>query len=71
MEKELIINVTATGVEMALVENDKLVELHHQKTNNNFTVGDILIGKIRKQMLGLNAAFLDIGHLKDAFIQYT
>lgn len=71
MEKELIINVTSTGVEMALVENDKLVELHHQKTNNNFTVGDILIGKIRKQMPGLNAAFIDIGHRKDAFLHYT
>jgi ribonuclease G len=71
VEKELIVNVTATGVEMALVENDKLVELHHQKTNNNFTVGDILIGKIRKQMPGLNAAFIDIGHRKDAFLHYT
>ncbi len=71
VEKELIINATATGVEMALLENDKLVELHHQKTNNNFTVGDILIGKIRKMMPGLNAAFIDIGHRKDAFLHYT
>lgn len=71
MEKELIINATPTGVEMALLENDKLVELHHQRTNNNFTVGDILIGKIRKQMPGLNAAFIDIGHRKDAFLHYT
>jgi ribonuclease G len=71
VEKELIVNVTATGVEMALLENDKLVELHYQKTNNNFTVGDILIGKIRKMMPGLNAAFIDIGHRKDAFLHYT
>lgn len=71
VEKELIINATTTGVEMALLENDKLVELHHQKTNNNFTVGDILIGKIRKMMPGLNAAFIDIGHRKDAFLHYT
>ncbi len=71
MEKELIINATATGVDMALLENDKLVELHYQKTNNNFTVGDILIGKIRKMMPGLNAAFIDIGHRKDAFLHYT
>lgn len=56
---------------MALLENDKLVELHYQKTNNNFTVGDILIGKIRKMMPGLNAAFIDIGHRKDAFLHYT
>lgn len=71
MDKELIINATETGVELALLEGGKLVELHHQKTNNNFTVGDILIGKIRKMMPGLNAAFVDIGHRKDAFLHYT
>ncbi len=71
MEKELIINASATGVEIALLEGGKLAELHHQKTNNNFTVGDILIGKIRKLMPGLNAAFIDIGHRKDAFLHYT
>lgn len=71
MDKELIINATETGVELALIENGKLAELHHQKTNNNFTVGDIFIGKIRKMMPGLNAAFVDIGHRKDAFLHYT
>ncbi len=71
MDKELIINAGETGVELALIEGGKLVELHHQKTNNTFTVGDILIGKIRKMMPGLNAAFVDIGHRKDAFLHYT
>ncbi|MBV6438830.1 MAG: Ribonuclease E [Saprospiraceae bacterium] len=71
VDKELIINASETGVELALLEGGKLVELHHQKTNNNFTVGDILIGKIRKMMPGLNAAFVDIGHRKDAFLHYT
>lgn len=71
MEKELIINSTTTGVEIALLEDGKLVELHHQKTNNNFSVGDIFIGKLRKMMPGLNAAFVDIGHRKDAFLHYT
>lgn len=71
MEKDLIINASPNGVEIALLEGGKLVEIHHQKTNNNFTVGDILIGKIRKLMPGLNAAFIDIGHRKDAFLHYT
>lgn len=71
MDKELIINASDTGVEIALIEGNKLAELHHQKTNNNFTVGDIFIGKIRKLMPGLNAAFVDIGHRKDAFLHYT
>ncbi|HHH50358.1 MAG TPA: Rne/Rng family ribonuclease [Saprospiraceae bacterium] len=71
MEKELIINSTPTEVQIALMENSKLVELHFQKTNTNFTVGDIFLGRIRKLMPGLNAAFVDIGHKKDAFLHYT
>lgn len=71
VDKELIINAAESGVELALLENGKLVELQHQKINNNFSVGDILVGKIRKMMPGLNAAFVDIGHRKDAFLHYT
>ena len=71
MEKELIINSTPTEVEIALLESSKLVEIHYQKTNTNFTVGDIFLGRIRKLMPGLNAAFVDIGHKKDAFLHYT
>ena len=71
MEKELIINSAPTEVEIALLEESKLVELHHQKTNNNFTVGDIFLGRVVKLMPGLNAAFVDIGHNKEAFLHYT
>lgn len=71
MDKELIINSSPTDVEIALLEDRKLVELHHQKTNDNFTVGDIFLGQIKRLMPGLNAAFVDIGHKKDAFLHYT
>lgn len=71
MEKELIIHAKPTEVEIALLEQSKLVELHYQKTNNNFTVGDIFLGKIKRLMPGLNAAFVEIGHKKDAFLHYT
>jgi len=71
VEKELIVNSTPTEVEIALLEDGKLVELHNQKTNNNFSVGDIFLGKIHRLMPGLNAAFVDIGHKKDAFLHYT
>ncbi len=67
----MIINSTPTDVEIALLEDSKLVEIHNQKTNTNFTVGDIFLGKIRRLMPGLNAAFVDIGHKKDAFLHYT
>ena len=71
MEKELVINSTASEVEIALLEDSKLVELHRQTTNSKFSVGDIFLGKIKKLMPGLNAAFIDIGHPKDAFLHYT
>lgn len=71
VEKELIINSTPTEVQIAMLENSRLVEIHYQKTNDNFTVGDIFLGRIKRLMPGLNAAFVDIGHPKDAFLHYT
>jgi len=71
LEKEIIISSTPTEVEIALLENKKLAELHQQKTNSNFTVGDIFLGRTRKLIPGLNAAFIDIGYKKDAFLHYT
>ncbi len=71
MEKELLINASSTEVEIALLEDGKLVELQREELSNDFAVGDIFIGKIRKLMPGLNAAFVDIGHKKDAFLHYT
>ncbi len=71
MEKELIINASPTEVEIAMIENQKLVEIHREKSNSNFTVGDIFLGNVKKMMPGLNAAFVDIDHKKDAFLHYT
>ena len=67
MNKELIINATPTGVEIALLEDKKLVELHNEKTDANFAVGDLYLGKVKKIIPGLNAAFVDVGFEKDAF----
>ncbi|GLR17949.1 Rne/Rng family ribonuclease [Portibacter lacus] len=71
MQKDLIIDVSPSKVDIALLEEGKLVELHKQKADSNFTVGDIFLGSIKKTMPGLNAAFVDIGHRKDAFLHYT
>ena len=45
-----------------------LVELHREKLNRNFSVGDIYLGRVKRIVPGLNAAFVDIGHEKDAFL---
>ncbi len=71
MDKEMIINASGNGVEIALLEDKKLVELHYDNSGTNFTVGDLYLGKVKKLMPGLNAVFVDIGHTKDAFLHYT
>jgi ribonuclease G len=70
VNKELIINSTSTEVEIALLEDKLLVELNKEKANNEYSVGDIYFGKIKKIMPGLNAAFVDVGYEKDAFLHY-
>lgn len=71
MNKELIIQSSDAGVEIALLEDKKLVELHFDNSGGHFNVGDLYLGKVRKVMPGLNAVFVDIGHDKDAFLHYT
>ena len=71
VNKELIINATPFGVEIALLEDKKLVELHNEKNDVSFTVGDLYLGKVKKLIPGLNAAFIDVGFEKDAFLHYT
>jgi ribonuclease G len=71
VNKELIINAAPGGVEIALLEEKKLVELHHEKTDASFGVGDLYLGKVKKLIPGLNAAFVDVGFEKDAFLHYT
>ncbi len=70
MNKELIISATQSEVNIALLEDKALVELNKEKTNNNYGVGDIYLGRVKKIMPGLNAAFVDVGYEKDAFLHY-
>jgi ribonuclease G len=70
VNKELIINAESSEVNIALLEEKVLVELNKEKTNNSFAVGDVYLGRIKKIMPGLNAAFVDVGYEKDAFLHY-
>ena len=71
MNKDLILDVTSSGIEIALMEDDQLVELHQEKHDNLFGVGDIFVARVKKTVAGLNAAFVDIGYEKDAFLHYS
>jgi len=70
VSKELIIDATSGDINIALLEDKKLVELTKEKSNLHFAVGDIYLGKVKKLMPGLNAAFVDVGFEKDAFLHY-
>jgi ribonuclease G len=70
VNKELIIDANPSEVTIALLEDKVLVELNKEKTNNNFSVGDVYLGRVKKIMPGLNAAFIDVGYEKDAFLHY-
>ncbi len=71
MNKELIIRSGSEAVDFALLKDGKLIELHkEEEKGTNFSVGDIFIAKIRKPVAGLNAAFVNVGYEKDAFLHY-
>ncbi|WP_374550200.1 Rne/Rng family ribonuclease [Flavobacterium sp.] len=71
MNKELIIRSGENAVDFALLKDGKLIELHkEEEKGNQFQVGDIFIAKIRKPVAGLNAAFVNVGFEKDAFLHY-
>lgn len=70
MSSELVVDVQPKEVSIALLNDKRLVELQKEPCNISFALGDIYLGKVKKLMPGLNAAFIDIGYDKDAFLHY-
>jgi ribonuclease G len=70
VNKDLIIDVGDSDVSLALLEDKQLIELNKEKRNVKFSVGDIYLGKVKKIMPGLNAAFINVGYERDAFLHY-
>ena len=61
MTYEMIIDVGREGERIALLKDKKLVELHQEKSDSeNFLVGEIYLGTVKKIMPGLNAAFVQL-----------
>ena len=58
VNKELVISVSEEEVQIALLEDKNLVELHKEKSVRKAVVGDVLVGQVHKIMPGLNAAFI-------------
>ena len=70
MNYELVVDSRKGSVWLALLEDGKLIELHEETGETDFSVGDIYHGKVRKVVPSLNACFVDVGYEKDAFLHY-
>ena len=70
MKSELIVDVRPDEVSVALLEDSRLMSLQKEERGIAYAVGDIYLAKVKKLMPGLNAAFVNVGYEKDAFLHY-
>lgn len=70
MKSELIVDVQPQEISIALTEDGRLMSLQKESRNQAYAVGDIYLAKVKKLMPGLNAAFVNVGYEKDAFLHY-
>ena len=71
MKSEMIVDVQPQEIAIALTEDDRLQEVAREKRDqDNFAVGNIYYGRVKKVMPALNAVFVDVGHEKEAFLHY-
>lgn len=70
MKSELVVDVQEKEISIALLEDSRLVSLQKENRNQAYAVGDLYLAKVKKLMPGLNAAFVDVGYEKDAFLHY-
>ena len=70
MVSELIVDVKRDEISIAVLEDRSLVELQKEQQSDSFAVGNIYLARIKKLLPGLNAAFIDVGYKKEAFLHY-
>ena len=68
MSEEILNNITPMETRVALVENGVLQEVHIERTQRRGIVGNIYKGKVVRVLPGMQAAFVDIGLERAAFI---
>ena len=70
VKSELFVDVQPKEIALALVEDDRLMEVSREKREMTFVVGNIYVGRVKKVMPSLNAVFVDVGYEKEAFLHY-
>ena len=68
MTSEVVIDVQSSEITIGLLEDGKLAEYQRERKDASYSVGNIYLGRVKKLMPGLNAAFIDVGHEKEGFI---
>lgn len=71
MKKDIIINSSIAETRIAILEDNKLVELFAERPENERMVGDIYFGRVAKVVPGMQAAFVNIGMKQDAFLHFS
>ena len=70
MRSELIVDVKPTSISTALLEDGRLMSLQKEARDASYAVGNLYFAKVKKLMPGLNAAFVNVGYGKEAFLHY-
>ena len=68
MKREILINGSQRETRVAILEDDRLVEILYDRPDHRRTVGDIYLGRVDAVLPGIQAAFVDIGLEKSAFL---
>jgi ribonuclease G len=68
MSKELVVSANRHETRVAIVEDDQVVEVYHQRENEYSLAGSIHKGKVTRVLPGMQSAFVDIGLDRDAFL---
>ncbi len=71
MSKELVINSDGQNTRIAIVEDGELAELFIETEEHERTLGNLFVGRIRRVMPSIQAAFVDIGQKQDAFLHFS
>ena len=68
MKREILISGTPRETRVAILEDDRLVELLVDRQDHRRSVGDVYLGRVEAVLPGIQAAFVDIGLEKSAFL---
>src|SRR5260370_42419093 len=68
MSKELVISSNRHETKVALIEDDQLVEVYFQRSNEYSLAGSIHKGRVTRVLPGMQSAFVDLGLERDTFL---